>query len=1039
MKLKLITIIALLFLAIANAKAQYVNLPDSNFRNDIRNKWPGAFNGSGQMDTSNFQIITANQLVSINANIKDLTGVKFFKSITSLLCSGNRLTTLPELPPNLISIYCNDNQFTSIPPIPRSVILLSIYNNQVTSVNSLPNTLKYLIVNNNPITVIDSLPNQLISLSCSFTSLRSLPPLPNTLEQLVCANNKISVLPALPASLTELTCTEDTLTSLPTLPASLIYLYCAKNFLQNLPPLPNQLTILKCQENKLTSLPALPQTLKDLSCAYNQLSSLPALPDSLITLSCYNNILTALPVLPNKLQSLYCSNNLLDSLPALPALLETIDCQSNHIDTLPTLPVSLISLNCSQNLLLALPLLPESLKYLYTPNNFLTTLPSLPLSLRQLSCEVNQINSLPSLPDSLDILNASQNQLSNIPSFPKSLTTCILDNNQLTSIPTLPDTISNLSVSGNINLKCLPFLPKNLLSFYYSGTGIYCVPNIPLNCQFSPTNPQICVATNNVNQCNSFPQIFGFVYNDNNSNGIFDNGDAPRENIKVKLNNGNYAITNNKGYYNITADTIGSYRTDVETPPFFSPVPISNIHLFSNYSDIVYDTFALQSILVKDSVSVHILPLEQKARPGFLFSYNLNCENVGTTILNTVMRLNFDTSRLAFDSASLAGIIINPTNLVLSIGNMIPGQVQNFTGFFHLKQNAVIGDSLKARAEADAIVASSFDTTISPISGSYDPNSKQATPVLTPIQVATGGFIEYIIHFQNTGNDTAFNIVIADTLSPKLRTNFLQMLGSSHPCRTTLGSNFITFEFIHINLPDSGTNFNKSIGYVHFRIRPDSTLIIGDSISNKASIYFDFNTPFVTNTCQTHIHATILPLNLLKFTSKLQKYNIVMNEWVTANEINTNYFNLQRSENGKDFITITKVTAQGNNFINSYQYGDHLSLMPSSKKKEGSIYYRLEMLDKDGKKTYSAIQSINITSHDSYTYYPNPAHNVVRIEGENIAIVNIAEMSGRILISKRNLNEGIIELDINHLPKGVYVLKVTNANEITKSDLLIVE
>ncbi len=1019
MKLKLITIIALLFLAIANAKAQYVNLPDSNFRNDLRSKWPGAFNASGQMDTSNFQIITANQLVSINANIKDLTGVKYFKNITSLLCSGNQLTTLPELPPLLNSIYCHDNQFTNIPPLPSSVILLSIYNNQITAVNSLPNSLRYLIVNNNPIIIIDSLPSQLISLSCSFTSLKSLPTLPNNLEQLVCANNKIKTLPALPATLTELTCTEDSLVSLPALPASLIYLYCSKNFLQNLPTLPNQLTELECRENKLTFLPALPQTLKYLKCAFNQLAGLPTLSDSLIFLSCNNNLLSTLPALPNKLQSLYCNNNVLNSLPQLPSLLETINCESNNLNSLPLLPVSLNFLSCAQNLLQTLPPLPLALKYFYTANNLLINLPSLPSSLRNFDCSNNQITTLAFLPDSLESLDVSTNQLS--------------------SLPKLPNSLSILSVGGNVNLKCLPYLPKSLTNFNFAGTGISCIPNIPVNCLFIPSNPDICVATNNVNQCNSFPQIYGFVYNDNNSNGIFDSGDLPRENIKVKLNNGNYAITNLDGYFNITADTIGSYRTDIDPPLFYSPVPFSNIHFFTSYSDVVYDTFALQPTLVKDSLSIHILPIEQKARPGFPFSYFVQCENVGTTILNTEMQMHYDTSRLVFDSASVSGIISNPETLILTIGNMGQGQQQTFISYFHLKQNAVIGDSLNADAVAKALAVSSFDTTISPISGSYDPNSKQATPVLTPTQVASGGFIEYIIHFQNTGNDTAFNIVIADTLSPKLRTNFLQMLGTSHPCRTTLGFNYITFEFLRINLPDSGTNANGSKGFIHFRIRPDSTLTIGDSVSNKASIYFDFNTPFVTNTCQTHIKATVLPLRLINFTSKMQTNNTVLNEWVTANEINTSYFNIQRSNNGKDFMTIGKVIANGGNHTNSYEYRDDLTLITPSNRKSSAIYYRLELIDKDGRRAYSAIQAVTFSPTDTYSIYPNPASNIVNIIGDNIALVSIKDLSGRELLTKSGMNEKAIEINISTLPKGSYLLKITKTNEKINIRLLIVE
>lgn len=61
----------------------------------------------------------------------------------------------------------------------------------------------------------------------------------------------------------------------------------------------------------------------------------------------------------------------------------------------------------------------------------------------------------------------------------------------------------------------------------------------------------------------------------------------------------------------------------------------------------------------------------------------------------------------------------------------------------------------------------------------------------------------------------------------------------------------VNWFFDNIKLPDSTTNLARSIGYVAFRIKPKSSLAVNDIIRNKASIYFDYNLPIVTNTANT--------------------------------------------------------------------------------------------------------------------------------------------------------------------------------------------
>ncbi len=135
--------------------------------------------------------------------------------------------------------------------------------------------------------------------------------------------------------------------------------------------------------------------------------------------------------------------------------------------------------------------------------------------------------------------------------------------------------------------------------------------------------------------------------------------------------------------------------------------------------------------------------------------------------------------------------------------------------------------------------------------GSYDPNDKAALPVGYGEQhyIEPETELYYRIRFQNTGTDTAFTVVIRDTLSEHLDLRTLDLGSSSHAYTADIGTNqALTFTFNNILLPDSTTNLEASQGFVDFRISPDVTTPLETVIENDAAIYFDFNDPIITNT-----------------------------------------------------------------------------------------------------------------------------------------------------------------------------------------------
>lgn len=172
----------------------------------------------------------------------------------------------------------------------------------------------------------------------------------------------------------------------------------------------------------------------------------------------------------------------------------------------------------------------------------------------------------------------------------------------------------------------------------------------------------------------------------------------------------------------------------------------------------------------------------------------------------------------------------------------------------------------------------------------------------------------------------------------------------------------------------------------------------------------------------------VLPVNLVNFSgTKKDGYNSL--QWSTASEQNSNYFEVQRSENGTDFSAIAKVTAAGNSsMVKNYQYND--DQISSS---APIYYYRLRMVDIDGSGKYSSIIFIKNSANGLTTVYPNPARNQITINAADQSLINtqviMTDLSGKAL-QRISLNQTTTQVDISNFAKGMYILKFTNGSSI---------
>ncbi|MEX1187873.1 MAG: T9SS type A sorting domain-containing protein [Bacteroidia bacterium] len=203
------------------------------------------------------------------------------------------------------------------------------------------------------------------------------------------------------------------------------------------------------------------------------------------------------------------------------------------------------------------------------------------------------------------------------------------------------------------------------------------------------------------------------------------------------------------------------------------------------------------------------------------------------------------------------------------------------------------------------------------VRNSYDPNDKTGFPAGEGAEhlISKNDRLKYRIRFQNTGNDTAYKVVIRDTLPGFLDESSVVLGMSSHPFRHERHSNELIFIFDPIALIDSATNVEASQGFVEFNIiqkadNPESYII-----NNSASIYFDFNDPIITNTYSY----TVEPLVGLEETEVIY-YNVFPNPGKDVLNIQLDNFLASNKANTQVKITdlsgrVVMLSSQNSNFI----------------------------------------------------------------------------------------------------------------------------
>ena len=848
-----------LFLMSIMTKAQNVSIPDINFKNKLLSASPNNsvakdLNGNFfKIDVNNdgeIQQIEAQNVSNLSVSssqIQDLTGIQSFINLVGLDCSFNKLKTLDLTFLNKIaSLICYENSLETITTDNfTNLKTIECQNNQLTNLN-LKGTrdLQSLRCYNNKLTSLNLFENKgLLYLYCGFNKIESLNlsnmPLLTIID---CESNLLNTLDLTNSeNINSINCNKNLLKTIDISKLTyLLSLKCSNNSLQNLSLPGFRIYELDCSFNAIDDLDTSNFKLREVNVSNNNISVLDLSRSTNLTkLDCSSNKLTSL-VIPSQgdLTSLSCSSNQIESLNLNNATnLNFLNCSNNLLTNLNITDLEgITSLSCSNNKLKELNI--TKLKYLYNldcDKNELETLDfTNNMSLQFLNCSSNLFTTL----DLNHLVNLTQVYCNNS----KNLETFFVKNGR----------ILYLDLTANTNLKYICVVEPYVSSVKTFLKEFWGITNCSVNsyCSLTPGG--------------NFYTIEGTTRLDEDNNGC-DTSDRLLSNLKFSITNGNTKstfITDQSGIYRLLLQE-GTYQIEpiLENNISFSIDPkVFSITLSGGNTSITQD-FCISKIQSTDDLEINLLPLEN-AIPGFDANYKLVYKNKGTVTQSGSIVFHFEDDKTDFVSASPAVSNQGTNELTWNFSGLKPFEKQEILVKLNLNKPTDTpalndGDQLLFTAninsnETDINPLDNIATLNQKVMNSHDPNDKTCLEGTIVTEEIIGKDVHYLIRFENTGTFPAKNIIVEDIIDlSKFDISTLIPTSASHSFVTKITeNNKVAFVFENCNLSFDDANND---GYIAFKIKTLSSLVVGDTFSNTANIYFDYNFPVITNDAITAI------------------------------------------------------------------------------------------------------------------------------------------------------------------------------------------
>lgn len=355
--------------------------------------------------------------------------------------------------------------------------------------------------------------------------------------------------------------------------------------------------------------------------------------------------------------------------------------------------------------------------------------------------------------------------------------------------------------------------------------------------------------------------VEGMVFADFNGNGQYDAGESGMSN-RLVWNSGFATITNSAGRYSVLCPTGTQSLHTAPLPGFIQTLPQSNqpIVLTGLVAGTTYNgnDFGFSPISSFQDLTIakgHIM------QPRHVQPYRMYVDvlNKGNTVNAPLVSIDLPAQTTYLNSHPPGGVYQSGNHRVVwQINPLTP--YTNWSGYAQVTvpTSIPLGAGISSSGtidpvNSDSIPTDNVDSDTGVVSAPYDPNDIMLIPdshygLVNNIPI-NDTLLTYRIRFQNTGNDTAFNVTIIDTLDISLDMESFEYVMSSDSVQITFEpGRVVRFYFPMILLPDSTTDFIESQGMVVYRIRANAML--NYTVKNTAAIYFDLNAPVITQESQ---------------------------------------------------------------------------------------------------------------------------------------------------------------------------------------------
>jgi uncharacterized repeat protein (TIGR01451 family) len=350
--------------------------------------------------------------------------------------------------------------------------------------------------------------------------------------------------------------------------------------------------------------------------------------------------------------------------------------------------------------------------------------------------------------------------------------------------------------------------------------------------------------------------VTGVTYRDANSNGVRDTGEEQVD-VMLQVDPGAQFRYAGQDPYSFCS-SIGTYTISVPTPPIYhTTVPATRTYTIAAQGEQVTGMdFAFQPTPGMYDAAVSLWGWNPWI--GNNTQLHIHYSNPGTEPIDASALLTLD-PLLSYVSASTPATSVNGQLVTWDLGTLQPGasgtiNVTVFTSISATPNAPTMSSVVLATEQSDIAPANNVDDVHGFATTSFDPNDKAVDLVsITPDQAAAQQKLEYTIRFQNTGTAPAVNVVIKDSLDADWDLATFEMLGATHPFTLTISNEVAIWTFANIMLPDSATDPLGSQGSFSYRMAARSSLQLGEQLTNRADIYFDYNEPVLTNTTVTTV------------------------------------------------------------------------------------------------------------------------------------------------------------------------------------------